>query len=99
MKRYRTLLWIAGTVLLFTFCTVFSYHGGLVYDSDITMGFPFMFLRKSVGQNIQTGFSEEIKDFNWGYFFIDIVFAVLVTIGLFKLFRFKYAKANESDDE
>ncbi|MEH6305692.1 hypothetical protein RYH73_08555 [Olivibacter sp. CPCC 100613] len=98
MKRYRILLWIAGTVLLFTFFTAFSYRGGMPYAGDTTMGFPLIFLRKSVGQNLETGLFAEIKDFNIGYLFIDVFFSVLLVVGLFKLFRFKYVEPNEDDN-
>lgn len=97
MKKYRILLWGAGTVLLFTFFTAFSYRGGMPYTDDTTMGFPLIFLRKSVGQNVETGLFAEIKDFHFGYLFVDIVFSVLLVLGLFKLFRFKYTVPDEED--
>ncbi|MCL1031939.1 hypothetical protein [Elizabethkingia anophelis] len=75
-------------LIVFVICTALSYHNGMAYDGDDTIGFPFNFYKKSVGYSLITQTMQESESFYPWYLFFNFLFTVVLAIALEKLFYF-----------
>lgn len=69
MKLKIFLLRCILILIVFVICNALSYHNGMAYDGDDTIGFPFSFYEKSVGFNLITKTMQESESFYPGIFF------------------------------
>ncbi|CAM3619947.1 hypothetical protein ELOC111193_13795 [Elizabethkingia occulta] len=92
MKIKTFLLRCIAILIVFVVCNAFSYHNGMAYDGDDTIGFPFSFYEKSVGFSLITKTMQESESFYPWYLFYNFLFAVVLTIALEKLYYFVIRK-------
>ncbi|WP_236612304.1 hypothetical protein [Elizabethkingia anophelis] len=88
MKIKTFLLRCITILIVFLICNTLSYHNGMAYDGDDTIGFPFSFYEKSVGFSLITKTMQESESFYTWYLFFNFLFAVVLAIALEKLFYF-----------
>ncbi|WP_260138550.1 hypothetical protein ACH34I_17585 [Elizabethkingia anophelis] len=94
MKIKTFLLRCITVLIVFLICNTLSYHNGMAYDGDDTIGFPFNFYKKSVGYSLITHTMQESESFYPWYLFFNFLFAVVLAIALEKLFYFIIKKTS-----
>lgn len=92
MKLKAFLLRSILILVVFVICNALSYHNGMAYDGDDTIGFPFSFYEKSVGFSLITKTMQESENFYPWYLFFNFLFAVVFAIALEKLYYFVIRK-------
>ena len=86
MKLKIFLLRCILILIVFVICNALSYHNGMAYDGDDTIGFPFSFYKKSVGFSLITKTMQESENFYPWHLFFNFLFAVVLAIILEKLY-------------
>ena len=99
MKLKTFLLRCILILIVFVICNALSYHNGMAYDGNDTIGFPFSFYKKSVGFSLINKTLQESDSFYPWHLFFNFLFAVVLAIVLEKLYYFiikkKSSKATE----
>ena len=80
MSIRKIIFTAVSTLLIFAICTAFSYHNGMAYDGDTTMGFPFSFYKKSVGFSLVSELMDEGEYFYLWKLVMDIIFAFILAL-------------------
>ena len=92
MKLKIFLLRCILILIVFAICNALSYHNGMAYDGDDTIGFPFSFYKKSVGFSLITKTMQESESFYPWHLFYNFLFAVVLAITIEKLYYYVIKK-------
>lgn len=85
-KLIRLLTYFTGTSVLFLIMTWISYQDGMAYDAETSMGFPILFYKEGVGQQMDSASMRQYSNFSASALLIDLLFSIFC----FALIRFLF---------
>lgn len=90
MKRLNYLL---GALLIFGILTWISYHDGMAYDGETSLGFPLKFYKEGVGQNLDTGEMGHFTNHSFFALITDLACSFLIYLIILFLFKILIRKS------
>ena len=89
LRSNEIIKYLTGTLLIFGLVTWISYHNGMAYDGETSIGFPLTFYTAGVGQSLDSGQMQQYSRYNFLALIADLSCSFLLCIALRFLLKWR----------